>query len=84
VTGLDPGQTAVAAPSAQDRALEAEGWLRRFVGGPPRLAEQVELYRSLGMEVRTEPVPPEELAGTCSGCALALQLFRIVYTRRLS
>jgi hypothetical protein len=62
---------------------EDEGWTRRFVGGPPRLAEQLELYRSLGMEVRTEAVPPEELAEACRGCALALQLFRIVYTRRI-
>ena len=68
----------------QDRRLEAEGWTRRFMGGPPGLADQVSLYRSLGLEVRTEPVPPEELAAACQGCTLALQLFRIVYTRRRS
>jgi hypothetical protein len=80
-----PGATAALDPdptTRQDRQLAAEGWSRRFVGGPPRLQEQVELYRSLGMEVRTEPVPPEDLGAGCQGCALALQLFRIVYTRR--
>lgn len=71
------------AGTAQDRRLAVDGWIRRFVGGPPRLAEQVEEYRSLGMEVRTEPVPPEELEEHCRGCVLALQLYRIVYTRRL-
>lgn len=68
----------------QDLRLAGEGWTRRFVGSPPRLQEQVELYRSLGMEVRTEALPPEELAAGCQGCALALQLFRIVYIRRRS
>ena len=71
-------------PTEQDRVLAAEGWVRRFVGGPPRLAEQIELYASLGMEVRTERVPAEELEEGCRGCLLALQLYRIVYTRRLS
>lgn len=59
-----------------------DGWERRFVGGPPRLAEAVELYRSLGHEVRLEPVRSEELERHCRGCVLALELFRVVYTRR--
>ena len=61
---------------------DGDGWERRFVGGPPRLAEAVELYRSLGHEVRLEPVRSEELEGFCRECALALGLFRVVYTRR--
>lgn len=60
----------------------ADGWTRRFVAAPPRLAEAVELYESLGYEVRVEPVPEEEWARECEGCALAPALFRVIYTRR--
>ncbi len=66
--------------AARDPA--ATGWERRFVGAPPRLREHVELYESLGLEVRLEPVPEGELAPECAGCALALTLFRVIYTRR--
>ncbi len=57
-------------------------WERRFIGGPPRLAEMLEVYAQLGLETRVEPLSPGELAGHCEGCRLALTLFRVVYTRR--
>ncbi len=73
-------------PSRQPRTrneaeLIAEGWTRRFVGGPPRLQEMVELYQSLGYDVWLEPQAPEELRDECEDCTLALTLFRVVYTR---
>jgi hypothetical protein len=64
-----------------DDELLGEGWERRFVGGPPRLQEFVELYKSLGFEVWLEPQPIEELREECGDCFLALKLFRVVYTR---
>lgn len=72
-----------AAGAALDRdlALAREGWRRRFVGAPPRLTEMVELYESLGHEVRLEPLLEEDLAATCAGCVVALTAFRVVYTR---
>ena len=66
----------------RDAELAAEGWERRFIGSPPRLGESVELYESLGLEVLSDPVTDEELADECAGCALALNLFRVLYTRR--
>ncbi|UCG75861.1 MAG: hypothetical protein JSV95_00560 [Gemmatimonadota bacterium] len=66
----------------RDEELAREGWIRRFVGGPPRLHEVRELYESLGQEVRLETLSPEELAEECGDCRLALELFRVVYTRR--
>lgn len=66
----------------RDAELAREGWVRRFVGGPPRLGEVKELYESLGREVLLDPLEPEELARECGECGLALQLFRVVYTRR--
>jgi hypothetical protein len=66
----------------KDEELARQGWIRRFVGGPPRLQEVRELYESLGLEVRFETLSPDELAEECGDCALALALFRVIYTRR--
>lgn len=71
-------------PGERDRRLARAGWTRRFVAGPPRLDEAVALYRSLGLEVRLERPEPVELAEACGDCRLALELFRILYTRRPS
>ena len=62
----------------------SEGWTRRFVAGPVRLGEYVEFYRSLGFEVRLEPIAIDELTEQCSDCALALTFFKVIYTRRPS
>ena len=59
----------------------AQGWTRRFVGAPPRLQEAVQLYQSLGYQVLLEPQLPEELDDECKGCALALGLYRVIFTR---
>lgn len=78
----------VAAHGGEERAasgpeaLRREGWTRRFVAAPPRLAEAVALYESLGFEVRVERVGAGELPPGCEGCPLALHLFRAIYTRR--
>jgi hypothetical protein len=68
----------VAAPASDS----LQGWTRCFVAGPARLREYVELYRSLGFEVRLEPMPGDELVEQCSDCALALTFFKVIYTRR--
>lgn len=62
--------------------LEAEGWQRRFVAFGARLDESVSLYRALGFEVRLELLTAEDLREECGGCHAALQLYRILYTRR--
>jgi hypothetical protein len=66
----------------KDQELARDGWIRRFVGGPPRLLEIREVYETLGHEVRLETLSPAELAEECGDCRLALELFRVVYTRR--
>lgn len=65
-----------------EEELIREGWTRRFIGGPPRLQEMVELYKSLGYEVWLEPQAPEEFRDECEDCTLALRFFRVVYTRK--
>lgn len=66
---------------ARDAELARSGWRRRFVGGGPRLEEIVALYESLDQEVLLDSLTPEELAEECGDCSLALQLFRVIYTR---
>lgn len=67
---------------ARDAELANAGWARRFTGSPPRLAEAKELYEATGQEVLLDDVLPGELARECEGCALALALFKVIYTRR--
>lgn len=65
----------------RDAELALEGWTRRFVGGGTRLKEVVQLYESLGQEVLLDQLGAEELAEDCGDCSLALQFFRVIYTR---
>lgn len=65
-----------------EEELLREGWSRRFVAAPARLKEAIALYESLGYEVHTEPLTPEELRDECQDCRLAVALFRVIYTRR--
>jgi hypothetical protein len=62
--------------------LEAEGWERRFIAVGARLTESVALYEQLGFDVRLEPPTHSDLREECGDCHAALQLYRIVYTRR--
>jgi len=63
-------------------ASSAAPWVRRFVAAPDRAREAADLYRSLGHEVRLEPAGEEDLPSGCGECALALGLYRTLYTRR--
>jgi len=80
-TAPEPG-TAVAL--AGDPALLAQGWERRFMAVGERVEESVALYRDLGYEVRVERPLESDLREECGDCRLALELFRVVYTRRMS
>jgi hypothetical protein len=48
--------------------LEQKGWIKRTTTTEPRLSEIVELYKSLGYEVRVEPVRLDELDADCRRC----------------
>jgi hypothetical protein len=62
--------------------LEAEGWIRWFIIEAARADEHVELYQSLGEEVRAEPVTPDLLlAEECAACLLAAcDKYVVIYT----
>lgn len=66
-----------------DPKLVAEGWERRFMTSVTRLTEYVELYASLGYEVRSEPVRSDEVDPDCNDCRLILyQQIVTIYTRK--
>ncbi len=60
-----------------------DGWERRFVAGPERAREAVELYAQAGFEVLAVPAEPEDLGDGCDSCPLVeAGRFRVIYTRR--
>jgi hypothetical protein len=64
-----------------------EGWKRRMVASEPRLSEMVEMYESLGFEVRLEEVDPNDPDWDEDECTVCLddpeeaKRTRVVYTR---
>ena len=66
---------------AGDPVLIAQGWERRFITDRRRAEEVVDLYRSLGKDVRVEPVEAEEVGDDCGDCQLLRFQFCMVYTR---
>ena len=80
--GAEPDDLPAGARFRPDPRLLAQGWDYRFVAGGPRLQETVQLYRQLGFEVLTQPVPAESFPDDCEGCQLvALLELRTIYTR---
>lgn len=60
------------------------GWTRRFTAIGARLNEAIELYRSLGFEIKLEPSEPDaaEMAdpSACAQC-FVMTLAQTIYTR---
>lgn len=73
---LDPIPRQVEAP-------EAQGWLRRFMVEAGRADECIELYESLGHDVRMRPVRADSLVDEeCATCLLAAShRYVVIYTR---
>jgi hypothetical protein len=71
-----------AEPLTDATALAAAGWERRFMAAGPRVEESVALYRALGFDVRLARPGAAELREECGDCRMALELFRVLYTRR--
>jgi len=53
---------------SREEELKERGWIKQTTIGEPRLSEIVELYKSLGYEVRLEPVKLDELDEECRKC----------------
>ena len=67
----------------REKELEKEGWIKQTTIGEPRLSEIVELYKSLGYEVRLEPVKLDGLDEECRKCyELEGDEVKTVYVRK--
>lgn len=62
-------------------ATDDSGWTRRFTASEPRLSEMVELYGSIGLDVRLGEATPEP-GQECLACVLDPSV-RTIYTRPL-
>ena len=68
---------------SKEEELKGKGWIKQTTIGEPRLSEIVELYESLGFEVRLEPVRLDELDEECRKCyELEGDEVKAVYVRR--
>ena len=67
----------------RDAELERQGWMRRFVADEPRLSEVVELYKSIGYEVRLESAVFDQISEECRKCLLYKDCdkYKMIYTR---
>ncbi len=84
-TGADchtvPASSAAGIPGNLARA--AEGWQRRYLADEHRAREAVELYSSLGFEVRAEQLDASHFGPQCGECSLAVcTSYVLIYTRR--
>jgi len=64
-------------------ALAAEGWERRTVTDPGRIAELEDLYTNLGFETTTAVLDPASFGEACTTCAVsACTLYVALFTRK--
>jgi hypothetical protein len=70
-------------PCPADPKLLAEGWVRRHLADAAKAEESVDLYRSMGFEVRVEQLTPGDFGPQCAQCAsAACHACVLIYTRR--
>ena len=63
--------------------LKKEGWELQFTTDQSRLSEMVELYESLGYEVRLEPACGELPLPECASCYEVLcEKYKTIFIRR--
>ena len=75
----EPEEASIAA----DPKLLAEGWVRRHLADRARARESIELYTSMGYEVKTLKLAPSDLGPMCGLCALDVcKSCVLIYTRR--
>lgn len=66
-----------------DPALIAQGWVRRHFADPNRARESVELYTSMGYEVKVCKPAPEDFGPGCAQCASVIcRTHVMIYTRK--
>jgi hypothetical protein len=68
---------------AADSELAAAGWVRRNLADAARARESVELYESMGFEVKVRTLTPADFGPQCAHCAsAACAACVLIYTRK--
>jgi hypothetical protein len=68
---------------AADPKLVAQGWTRRHLCDAVRAREWIELYATMGYEVKATRPTPSDYGPACSECALASgDACVLIYTRK--
>jgi len=63
--------------------LTAAGWVRRYLADAIRAREAVELYSSLGYEVKAEKLTRDDFGPQCHGCPdVICESYVMIYTRK--
>ena len=66
----------------RDEKLAREGWTKKFTCDTSRVEEFVEMYESIGFEVRLEPVSDDDPDLSCQVCfAGNRDAYKTIYTR---
>lgn len=66
----------------RDERLAREGWTKKFTCDAARVDEFVEIYESIGLEVRVEPISEDDPDLTCQVCfAGNRDGYKTIYTR---
>jgi len=68
--------------SPRDKALQNQGWTRKFAASEPRLSEAKFNYEELGFEVLLEPLDACTEDPSCVACLTENpDLVKVIYTR---
>ena len=66
-----------------DPKLVAEGWVRRYLADPDRAKEAIELYTSMGYEVKAQKLTPADFGPACGDCGTVIcHSYVLIYTRK--
>jgi len=66
-----------------DPKLIAAGWVRRHLVDMERAKESVELYSSIGYEVKAQELKPADFGSECGECADTIcGSYVMIYTRK--
>ncbi len=66
-----------------DPKLVAEGWIRRHLADSARAKESIDLYTSMGYEVKVQKLTPSDFAPNCGRCAsVVCRSCVLIYTRK--
>ncbi len=81
---FDPNACPVGQGPAGDAKLLAEGWECRFMTDATRAQETIELYDSMGFEVKTQKPSPKDFGPDCGDCGkTACRDYLMIYTRKV-